>query len=181
MIRHWISLHREVIESPSVEVFKRPMDTVFKDLIQQSSWLCQANSWVDDLRANFQCNLFYDSMHVCVSQWEIRNISDPTQRLNFIFYAPEILQVLQPQYLCGKICDISIYNSLLKVIYFRHQKAIEETDRKSRTALFRIIFYFYCITVFCQSKYTQSSFIREKPLFFILCFLSSRSFYTGYI
>lgn len=63
------------------------------------------------------------------------------------------------------VISVSI-TAFKKLIYFRHQKAVEETDENSRTALFTVIFYFHCITLFYESKYTQSSFLRGKPVFF---------------
>ncbi len=33
LVRHWHRLSREVVESPSPEVFKKPVDVVFPDIV----------------------------------------------------------------------------------------------------------------------------------------------------
>jgi len=49
VLKHWNRLPREMVESPSLEVFKKHAGMALRDMVWQA-WCC----WVDDLRGLFQ-------------------------------------------------------------------------------------------------------------------------------
>ena len=44
VIRHWNTLPREVLESPSLEVFTKRVDVALRETVQQA-WWCWGSDW----------------------------------------------------------------------------------------------------------------------------------------
>lgn len=44
-VKHWDRLPREVVGSPSLEVFKRHVGVVLKGVVEQQMWQCWVNGW----------------------------------------------------------------------------------------------------------------------------------------
>ena len=45
IVKHWNRLPREVVDSPSLEVFKRPGEVSIRDMVQWWTWQCYINGW----------------------------------------------------------------------------------------------------------------------------------------
>ena len=45
VVKHWDRLPREVVGSPSLEVFKRRVGVVLMGVVEQQMWQCWVNGW----------------------------------------------------------------------------------------------------------------------------------------
>jgi len=44
-VKHWHRLPREVVESPSLEVFKTRANVALRNMVQWWTWQCKINGW----------------------------------------------------------------------------------------------------------------------------------------
>lgn len=51
--KHWNTLSREVVESPSQEILKRHLGMVLRDIVQWWTWQCWGNVGLNGLRGLF--------------------------------------------------------------------------------------------------------------------------------
>ena len=53
VLRRWNRLPREVVVSPSLEMFRKRVDVALWDMVWYA-WWCWDDGWIDDLRGLFQ-------------------------------------------------------------------------------------------------------------------------------